>query len=241
MNNILKMIHFDYCISEKQMHSGFLLMIAAVLLGMLLNPMFSVLMIPFAAMSFLFGRESTGKPGFRRLYGILPVQRSSITRASFIEYFCTSFIGEMLSLLAAGVSVLCKLYLHIKGFLNSSADDLTADAPTAEDIGWMLFQFLVIFMIVCLFLCLFQLLSGIFGQENEIRIVLGMLLAAGAVGIPLLTMLVSGKIVIPDFAWMHPEHIGGRLLLFLAVNLLTAGLCTLFCEIAVRAYEKREL
>ena len=242
MNDILKMIHFDYCISEKQMRGGLLLICTAALCAMLMNPVLGCLMIPFAAILFLFGHESTVSADFRRCYGILPVQRSSITRAGFMEYFASALAGELLSLLMFRLSVLLKLYLRIRTFFAKHSGSVVSDSLTgSKDVLQKYFSlFLGIFMAVCLFMCIFRMLSSILGSENDIKIMLGMLLIIAAIVVPLLTMLVSGKMRVPELTWLHPAGIGGRLLLFLAVNLLTAGVCALLCEITVKVLNQRE-
>ncbi|MDE7364709.1 MAG: ABC-2 transporter permease, partial [Ruminococcus sp.] len=111
MKEILKIMRFDF-LTAKPFALG-IFIIGAVLfftLSLLFSPIINAY-ISFVAMIFVMPLQSVAdKSNFNKLYGILPVKRSNITRARFLYIFLVIFASEIIEFILAVISRSLKLY-----------------------------------------------------------------------------------------------------------------------------------
>ena len=103
MNDVLKMIRFDY-ISVKTLTVPYIIGFIAICLVLAL---FGIPLgaFCFAAAAAVFAPvQELADSDSRKIYGILPVGREAVTRAAFLEMTVPLLIGEILSLIFLVIS-----------------------------------------------------------------------------------------------------------------------------------------
>lgn len=234
MTDIRKMIWFDFCtIKSLTVNFVIIITVAAALLAIVVNPGLSIIAYFGAAALFLPVQMIAGRGTFNPLYGILPIQRKSITRAGFIENGLTCIAAELFVLLLKTVSDKLQFFMLLRNALNKV--DQPAPQPSGMEVC------IAFFCVTLLFLCYFRMTSDIFGQENEMKIFLITMFVLFVMFI-IFYQLLDRQIIDADFINQRiPQTGGGKFLLAVLVHLLVFGICTLFCEITVKKLAKREL
>lgn len=105
MKEILKIMRFDFLTAKPFALVTFIISaVVFFVLSLILSPIINAY-ISFMAMIFVIPLQSVAdKSDFNKLYGILPVKRSNITRARFLYIFCVIFASEILEFVLAVIS-----------------------------------------------------------------------------------------------------------------------------------------
>lgn len=234
MKDILKMVQFDFIAGEKLLPLCLIVLAADAAAAMLLMPAVAPVFIPFAVCIFLPVQSIAARCGFNKLYGILPIRRSTVTRAAFLEYTVSALIGEVISVLIYTAAKAAKLYLSVRQALSGIIED-----STQQNSNQSAAIAVILFAVICMFICYMRMMSDIFGQENEAKILILTVFVLLVILTPLLVLRLK-NILPPAAAWL-PKSTGGKALLICAAHLATFGICALFCEITVKKLANREL
>lgn len=238
MKDILKMLNLDFetakalCFTE-------IIFVALLLtaLCMFLTPVISVYLTIISIILIVPMRGMEEKYELNKLYGILPVKRRNVTRARFIFIFITFFTSEIVEVIIAFISKSLKLNRFLP---NQDNTFMQMISNGFNNFQLPLFIIMGAFTLCCLLFCYMEMVSKIFGSENEMKSVI---ILIGSVSVLLVTFLMlSQKDIIPTFHLPSlPETTQGMLLLGAVVNAIILGICLVMGEITARVLEKREI
>ncbi|MBD5145286.1 MAG: hypothetical protein HDT21_05150 [Ruminococcus sp.] len=241
MNDVLKMIRFDY-ISVRSLTVPYIIGFIA------LSLVLALFGIPlgafcFAAAAAVFAPvQELADSDSRKIYGILPVGRDAVTKAAFLEMTVPLLTGEMLSLIFLAISNSSKLYRILP--------------KTIEDIIGGLFDFsqndsiitfgelCIILILVSVYLCVLsaylEMMSAIQNREKDVTNLLTAVALTVAV-ITVIAALSANHIIPPVQSWLIPETVSGKWIFAVILNVIAAGVSVLFCGIAVKKSADCEL
>lgn len=109
MKDVLKMVRFDFILAGSLSVSYVLAFMGLCLVNALFGVPLGVFCFAVPMMIFGPAREACGAEQ-RRIYGILPVQKSAVTRAAFWENTVMLLAGEVFSMLFLLISDNAELY-----------------------------------------------------------------------------------------------------------------------------------
>lgn len=242
MDGIKKMIRFDFQTVEP-------ITFRIMLLSLGVFVFISIFFFPFSAVALpIFGVVLFGplesivvKDGIRRLYGILPIRKSSVIWARFVEVVAALLVLELLAIIIGVVSYKIKLFT-INPFSKDIAEQAIHMINTGEAIPNLISASQRVFTIVCMSACFFTMTSLIFGQEYDLLITVIMIIVIG--GLIALTVVCDGNGWI-DFTITKEFFIADgkwQLILYnILYHLITVVLCALFGLTTVNIFNKREL
>lgn len=203
--------------------------------SILITPFVAAMLIPFAVCVFLPVQSMAARCDFNKFYGIIPIRRSTITRAAFLEYTVSAFIGELIALVVHTIAATAKLYLSIRQAFTGILEDISAKQSPEQSAMIVM----ILFAIICIFVCYMRMMSDIFGQEHEAKILIVSVFVLLVILMPLFVLRL--KNVLPPARDYLPQSAGGKAVLVCAVHLVTFGICALFCETTVKKLANREL
>lgn len=226
MKDVLKMVRFDLVTAGS-------LTIPYVLVFIALSFVLALFAMPlgvfcFAAPLVIFGpaREAAGTEQ-RKIYGILPVRRSAVTRAAFWENTVMLLAGEVLSLLFLLISDNAELYrvlpngvaeliVYLKSGYNLSLNSLCVTIALLSAYLGILSAYL-------------EMGSEIHGHESDTKNVIIALSATGLIIIAAVVLVNKG--VLPPFSkWLEPKTVSGKLLYTVTANIAAVCICAALCE-----------
>lgn len=228
MKDIAKMIRFDFVTSKSLSFNGTLGLIAVTfLLSLLGSPagaicLFAPLMI-FAPVSAVATRD------FKLIYGILPVRKSAVTRAAFIEIISTLIIGEALALAFFGISRITVL----KDILPESITNVLGANVEGEFV--MMIPALIVIVFVCLSVigAYLQMIMSVKGQEHiTLHALLAILIPAIA--------LIAAVVLDIDVMGLIVKRAGSPAVTA-ALNISAIAVNAVFCELSVRKLADKEM
>lgn len=235
MRDILKMVQFDYITGKNLLPLVVIAFAAGTAAALLITPVIAAVLIPFAVCVFLPVQNIAARCGFNKFYGIVPIPRSTVTRAAFLEYTVSAFLGELTALLLHTIAKNAKLYLLIRqAVTNITADDIVH--VIREDSAAIV---VILFAVICLLVCYMRMMSDIFGHENDAKILILTAFVLFVLAMPLLVL--QNRHVLPPVKDYLPQSAGGRTALVCAVHLVIFGVCALMCEFTVKKLADREL
>lgn len=230
MREILKLVHMDF-ISAKPIGLTTYIIVSFMfsILALLFSPIVSAFIILFSLIMVFPVQVQDTKNDFRKLYGILPVNRKNITLARFIYFFACFFVSEIISIIVSVLSFFIKLYRIFpdttQGFMLFIKDNFEKpDYPLCFVI------IAIVFAVFCIFFSYMEMMGQIFGREKEIKTVLITILV---LFIPVLLFFkLSDMDIIPTFSMPSlPETIPGALLFMIIINIAVFGICMIFSKI----------
>lgn len=237
MKDILKMLQFDYIIVEKLTAPyviGFIaLCLVLALFGVPLGVFgFAATLCLFAPLEMVFDSDA------KKIYGLLPVHRTTVVRAGFTETAGTMFAGEIFSFVCLFISRYTKLYhilpQNINHFISRFFDP--EKNGIGLDFGQMCFMLVYIFCGLFLLLGYLKMIEAIHGQESAVKHLL-VIFAVTAAAITLL--FYQGKI--PAVKNLILSTVMGKLSFAVILNIAVLGLNMFFCEHTVRKTQRREI
>lgn len=235
MKDILKTVRFDFITGAKLLPFCLTAAVICTLVAVLITPAAAALLIPFAVCVFLPVQNIAARCGFNKLYGILPIPRSSITRAAFLEYIASALFAEIIAVLLQTVSKGIGVYHSVRTSLLDPSG-FTAAQQTLEQSAVFV---VMMFAGISIFVCYMRMMSDLFGLENEAKILILSVFAALLIVVPLFVLRLK-NVLPPASSWM-PDTAAGKAAAACAAHLVTFGLCALMCEVTVKKLATREL
>lgn len=183
----------------------------------------------FAAPMALFGpaREAASGLEQRKIYGILPVRKSAVTRAAFWENTAMLMVGEGLSLLFLLISDRTELY---SVFPNSVAE-LIVDLKSGNNLslGGLCVTIALLSAYLGILSAYLEMESEIHGHESDTKNIIIALSATGLIILAAVALVKKG--VLPPFGeWLEPKTVSGKWLFAVTANIAAVVVCGLLCE-----------
>lgn len=238
MKEILKIMRFDFLTTSSQV-LGIYIVIAVMcfVLSLFLSPNICAYIAVGAMFMIIPLQGIADKSDFKKLYGILPVQRKSITRARFLYIFLLFFSTEVLEFVLAFISK----SLGLNRLLPNQNSEMMMFVNDSFENTAMLFLFIFgSFAFLCLVFSYMEMMGQLFGRENDMKIII---ITVGIVVLLIFGFLMlSEREIIPTFKLpQFPSSIGGQILLCVAVNAVVFAVCMIFSEVTANKLAKREL
>lgn len=237
MKEIMKLIRFDFITSVNSalpFFGGMLLTCLILTAFGVFNPIFGVLLFISGAAFFAPAQNAAANPNFRRVRGILPVNRASFVRAEFMETIAALLVTELITLILMWISRLSKLYeifpLKFEVFCKEiHILDGIEVAPGS------IFKFVHLVIFVCALLIVqvtfINMRAAIEKHEHDIRNVL-LVFSFVIIAIIASVELVMKRIIPPYDEWLFPSTTAGTWIWGIALNAAAVALGILFCRIA---------
>ena len=240
MKDILNIMHLDYVTSRS---FGLPLFVAAfvlmTLLALFIAPM-SVSFTVFVALAFIIPLQSIGdKSDMHKLYGILPVARNNITRGRFAFLFTVLFLTEVLAMIVVILAMQFRLFELLP---NQGTESMlmVAEAFNPDQfinygvvVGW--------FTAVGIFFSYMQMMGQIFGQENEMKIIMLSLTVITVIGVGLGVLSDRDLLPVISMDKLIPDTTGEKIAVCIGCNVLVLVMHVIFGEITADKLSKREL
>lgn len=238
MKDILKIMRFDYFTAKPTAFGG---MIFTILLfgslGLFFSPMICSYISIIAVILVIPLQKTADKSGFSKLYGILPVDRKSITRGRFLYIFLVFFSFELMELILVAVSKTLKLY---RIFPNQNSELIQMTKDSFANTQFTLLMVFVMFALFCLLTSYMEMMGQIHGRESDFKTIV---ITIGVISVIAFAFVVLSEhnmlplIKLPSL----PESVGGMLLIGAVLDLLMLAICLLFGEITAKKLVNREL
>lgn len=227
MKDVLKMARFDLITASS-------LTVPYVLAFVGFSLVLALFGIPlgvfcFAAPMVLFGpaREAASGLEQRKIYGILPVRRSAVTRAAFWENTAMLIVGEILSLLFLLISDCTELY---RVFPNGVAE-LIADLKSEYNLslGGLCVTIALLSAYLGILSAYLEMESEIHGHESDTKNIIIALSVTGVVILAAIALVKKG--ILPPFGeWLEPKTVSGKCIFAVTANIAAVVTCGLLCE-----------
>ncbi len=240
MKEILYVMRLDF-ISVRSTAIGMITILGtlAVLASFFVTPFAAILVLEFLPI-ILIGPLQTfdSKYGFHKLYGILPIQRKSITRGRFALYAVMFLCIQLFVTLLVTAAVYADLNELMP--VNSSFLQEQQFAFEPEELPSLLGMCTLMPMFFCFIFVFMEMAGQIFGRENEMKIFLISGIVVVGLIIAILTLTDAGILPyfeIPEF----PQTIPGVIRFAVIGDIAVGLLCAAFSEITAHVAAKREL
>lgn len=231
-------MRFDYFTAKPIAFGG---MIFTILLfgslGLFFSPMICSYISIIAVILVIPLQKTADKSGFSKLYGILPVDRKSITRGRFLYIFLVFFSFELMELILVAVSKTLKLY---RIFPNQNSELIQMTKDSFANTQFTLLMVFVMFALFCLLTSYMEMMGQIHGRESDFKTIV---ITIGVISVIAFAFVVLSEhnmlplIKLPSL----PESVGGMLLIGAVLDLLMLAICLLFGEITAKKLVNREL
>ena len=240
MKEILRVARFDFLTAGPTMLAAYgLICLMALVIGLFFSPLMYAVMLILAPLFVIPLESFAERSEFRKLYGILPVRRKSITRGRFLFLYLCHFVPEILALLLVRLSVILQLWRFLPAV---SSDMKSIIEETFDPKSTQIFTIMIgIFTVICVMFSYMQMMGQIFGLENEMKIIMGTLTVITVVCIAFFTLSEHGiipQLQVPDSTRLSAAQ---AIRFGIVCNLGVAALNKIFCEITAAKVAKREL
>ena len=240
MKDILKVMWLDFCTSSQSGMPAFgLFAVMLLLLGLFISPMCPGFCVVSALIFIVPLQGICDKSGFHKLYGILPVSRKSITRGRFAFISAVMLVSE----LTAAAEIFLARHLLLYRFLpNQNGNTMQLIAETFKPEQFLPYGVSVGFFVVfCVFFSYMQMMGQIFGQENEMKIIMLTIGVITVIGVTFAVLSEHDVIPAVNLEHLTPSTWSGKIAVSIVWNLGALLLCGLFGEITAAKISKREL
>lgn len=238
MKDILNIMRFDFLCAQPVAMGAYIAVAAmCFLLSLFLSPGICAYIIAGAMFFVIPLQNMASKSDFNKLYGILPVQRKTITRARFLYIFSIFFVSE----LAEMVLTLVAYSLKLNRLIPDQKNEIMQFVDKAfSNLFSAIILVILSFAVICLVFAYLQMMGQIFGKESEMKVILVTVGILTTVAIAII--ILSDKGIIPTLQLPElPETIAGQVILSVVINAVMLGVCMLFGEITANQLAKREL
>ena len=236
MKEIMKLIRFDFITSVNSAlpFFGGMLLICLILTAFgVFNPVFGVFLFISSAAFFAPAQTAANNPDFRRVRGILPVNRASFVRAEFTENIAALLVSELITLILMGISRLSKLYEIFPPKFEVFCKELH-DLDGIEVAEGSVFKFVPLVIIICSLLIVqitfINMRSDIERHEHDIRNVL-LVFSVVIIVFIVSVELVTNRIIPQYEEWLFPSTDAGTWIWGTALNAAAVAIGILFCRI----------
>lgn len=238
MKDILKITRFDYITAKPIAFGGIILSVLIFgSLSLFFSPMICSYISIIALICIVPLQKTADKSDFNKLYGILPVDRKSITRGRFFYIYLVYIIAELFELALIAVSKALKLYRLIP---NQNSELMLMTKDSFADTKYTLFAVFGMFALFCLLAAYMEMMGQIHGRENDFKIIVitvGVITLIAFAAVFLIEHDMMPHINLPSL----PESVGGMLMLGAVIDMIMFLICLLFGEITAKKLAKREL
>ena len=238
MRSILKIMRFDFLTAKPNGLAACCAVLAACFaLCLFFSPAIAAFAVLGAIVLVIPLQSAAEKSGFHKLYGILPVERKSISRGRFLYLFLVFFLTELLECAAAGISITLKLHR----LLPDQNGAMMMKIRTAfADVSGTFLTIIFLFAALCLIFSYMEMMTQIFGRENEMKTILFTVSVISVLGVIFAILQEHDLIPVVTLPQL-PHTASGVMLLGAAIHAVTLGLCILFGEITAAKLAVREL
>ena len=237
MNDIMKMIRFDL-ISVSRLTVPYVAIFAAVCI---IAALFSLPIGIFCVVSFVMiiaPVQGINNSSCKRLYGMLPVNRSAVIKALFIEITFTLFAGELLAFLCFLIVRNSSLYKMLPEKVMHFAENLTKMPEKEYTMLYLLAA--AAFAFITIILCYAQMRSEIKSMEAAIRELIIIIAVFAAATTFISVMIYNGKLhALKDI--IMPRTSADKWLSIAILNAVTLAAAYLFCAVTVKKASDKEL
>ena len=237
MNDMMKMIRFDL-ISVSGLTVPYVAIFVVVSIiaslfgltfGILCGLNFVMIIAPI---------QGINNSSCKRLYGMLPVRRSSVIKALFTELFVTMFIGELLSFLCLFICRISSLYKILPEKLSYIAGRFSGIPYSRYEKLYLLAA--AIFAFITIVLCFVQMRSEVKNMETAIREFIIIVAVFAAVATFISVMIYNEKLEALKNILL-PQTSAGKWLSIAILNAVTLAAAYLFCAVTVKKASDKEL
>ena len=237
MNEMMKMIRFDLITVSRLTVPYVAIFVAVSIIASLFGLTFGIL----CGLNFVMiiaPIQGINNSSCKRLYGMLPVRRSSVIKALFTEMFVTMFIGELLSFLCLFICRISSLYKILPERLSHIASKFH-ELPESKYMKMYLFA-AAAFAFLTIVLCFTQMRSEIKNMEAAIREFLIIVAVFAAVATVISVMIYNEKLrTLKDI--LLPRTSAGKWLSIAILNAVTLAAAYIFCTVTVKKASDKEL
>lgn len=240
MRDILNVMHLDFVTSRQMgLPVWILVFILCSLLGALIAPMTASFSV-FAALTFIIPLQGIAdKSDMKKLYGILPVERKNIIRGRFAYLFTVLFLAELCALSMVILAMQLRLFQYLP---NQGTSSMLMVAETFDPASFLNYGTVIgIFTVTGVFFSYMQMMSQIFGQESEMKIIMISLVVVTAVGVGLSILSEHDLVPVISLEKLVPQTWGAKIAVSAGCNVLVLVLHVIFGEITASRLVQREL
>ncbi len=234
MKDILKMLQFDY-ITVKSLTVRYVIgfIMLSFLLALFKIPLGMLCMI--ATVTLFAPVQTISNSECKKLYGMIPIQRSAVTRAMFLELIGSLVTGELFSYLFLQISKYAKLDAlfpeEIRYWISDMFDYSSKYANITYNDLYLLLAVVSGFLI--LLSCYIEMRAEVKNMETAVRDLIIIIFVLSAV-ISLISVFVFRGMIPPVKSWLIPATVSGRWLSVMLLNLIAIGGGLGFCEWTVK-------
>ena len=224
MNDIMKMIRFDL-ISVSRLTVPYVAIFAAVCI---IAALFSLPIGIFCVVSFIMiiaPVQGINNSSCKRLYGMLPVSRSAVIKALFIEITVTLFAGELLAFLCFLIVRNSSLYKMLPEKVMYFAEDLTKMPGKEYSMLYLLAA--AAFAFITIILCYAQMRSEIRSMEAAIRELI-IIIAVFAAAVSFISVMIYNEKLDALKNILLPTTLAGKWLSIAILNAVTLAAAYFF-------------
>lgn len=237
MNDMMKMIRFDLITISRLTVPYVAIFVVVSVIASLFGLTFGILCVLNFVM-IIAPIQGINNSSCKRLYGMLPVRRSSVIKALFTEIFVTMFIGELLSFLCLFICRSSSLYKILPEKLSHAASNFT-ELPESKYMKLYLFA-AAIFAFITIVLCFAQMRSEVKNMEAAIRELIIIIAVFAAAATFISVMIYNGELhALKDI--IMPRTSAGKWLSIAILNAVTLAAAYLFCAATVKKASSKEL
>lgn len=237
MNDIMKMIRFDL-ISVSRLTVPYVAIFGVVCI---IAAFFSIPIGIFCVVSFVMiiaPVQGVNNSSCKRLYGMLPVRRSAVIKALFIEITATMFAGELLTFLCFIITRNSSLYKILPEKLMRFAENFTK--MPENKFGSLYLIAAAAFSFITIVLCFTQMRAEIKNMEAAIRELI-IVVAVFAAAATFISVMIYTKKLYALKNILLPTTSAGKWQSIAVLNAVTLAAAYLFCTITVKKASTKEL
>ena len=239
MKDVLKMVKFDYVISK-----GSLPVVIIFLTVCLIMSVFGIafgVIAAFAPVLIFAQKQIEENADFRRIYGILPVKRSTVITADFAEMIVPLLIGEIIGLVFFYISRVCKLYT----LLPEKAENVVRNFTFDDKKGLELNKDIVFIAIIAFtgYLCLLVAFLKMRMIARDYALPIPEIIVS-LVGIELIGGIAVRFCIKHDYQlklFFSSFHLWHNLLIAFIANVLIIASVVMICRHTIKIADEREL
>lgn len=237
MNDMMKMIRFDLITVSRLTVPYIAIFVVVSIIASLFGLTFGILCVVSFVM-IIAPIQGINNSSCKRLYGMLPVRRSTVIKALFTEIFVTMFIGELLSFLCLFIGRSSSLYKILPEKLSYAASNFSK-MPESKYMKMYLFA-AAAFAFLTIVLCFAQMRSEIKNMEAAIHEFL-VIVAVFAAAATFISVMIYNKKLLALKDILLPPTTAGKWLSIAVLNAVTLAAAYLFCTITVKKASTKEL
>jgi hypothetical protein len=237
MNDMMKMIRFDL-ISVSRLTVPYVVIFVVV---SIISALFSLPIGILCVVSFIMiiaPVQGINNSSCKKLYGMLPVQRSTVIKALFTEIIVTMFAGELLTFLCLLLVRHSSLYKILPEKLSEIARKFPEMPDSRYDKLYLLAA--AAFAFVTIILSFAQMRSEVKNMETAIRELL-IIISLFAAATTFISIMIYNEKFHTVKNILLPPTSAGKWLSIAILNAVTLAAAYLFCTVTIKKASAKEL